>query len=561
MNLVKRIDRLPKPRRSADAMQPLFEAISNSVQATREKYGKSVGAKGRIIVSVNTNRKRLNISATVQDNGMGLDKKHFAAFLETDTDNKIAIGGKGVGRLLWLDCFENIEIETVYKDGAVSRIRSFEFKLSPRDQIKNLKQKKAAPSSSAGVIVKFSGLRNNGYKQKFPGRPLFVVYHLASHFLPMFISDNCPSITLECDKTYKFPEDINEIIKRRKDVPKIKSKKHGDFKLTMMECDKIASSDLKGTHFVHFIAHDRTVRSQAIDGKLGFKFFGEDGRSVFHACIFGEFLDRNVNQERTDFTFADSVIEDIVNEVCMPHVEEFLEGPLADHKKEQSEVVSSIVASYPSVEFGSVKELQKHVPLGELHDDAIYSHLSRERFRRDQRQAASIKATFSRLKVEGASIEEFYSKIKDASAAIESAAQRSLAEYVVRRRVVLDFLELLIRKVRDSVSDASYQREDVLHAFICPVKIATVGKQKRVSSAQSHELWVVDERLTFTQYFSSDVAFSELVKMSDSNERADLVIFDRIHGLRQSGQPSRVLLVEFKRPGRTNYDANENPQH
>lgn len=299
MNLVKRIDRLPKPRRSADAMQPLFEAISNSVQATREKYGKSVAVKGRIIVSVNTNRKRSNLSATVQDNGVGLDKKHYAAFLETDTDGKIAIGGKGVGRLLWLDCFERIEIVTIYKDGTALHERSFEFKLTPSNQIKNLKERKAAPSSETGVIVKFSGLRDNGYKQKFPGRPLFLVYHLASHFLPMFISDNCPNITLECGETHNFPEDIDKIITRRQDIPKIKSKNFGHFRLTMMECDKVASSDLKGSHFVHFIAHDRTVKSQPIDGRLGFKFFGEDGRSVFHACIFGEFLDRNVNQERT----------------------------------------------------------------------------------------------------------------------------------------------------------------------------------------------------------------------------------------------------------------------
>ena len=39
-----------------------------------------------------------------------------------------------------------------------------------------------------------------------------------------------------------------------------------------------------------------------------------------------------------------------------------------------------------------------------------------------------------------------------------------------------------------------------------------------------------------------------------------MLIFDYVHGLRQTEEPSKVLLVEFKRPGRTNYADNENPQ-
>lgn len=560
MNLMKRIERLPKPRRSADAMQPLFEAISNSIQSTREKFGKAVGAKGRIMVEITTGRKRAPVSIIVQDNGVGLDKKNYEAFLETDTDNKFEIGGKGVGRLLWLDCFEKIHVETRYQDAKSTRSRNFDFKLSSDEQIKNLREAKLSSPVGTGVIIKFSGLRNNGYKAKFPGRPLYVVQHLASHFLSIFIGDNCPQITVQCGETYNFPKDIDKIIVRRENIKEVKSKKYGIFSLSLMECDKVASSDLKGTHFIHFIAHDRTVRSQPIGGKLGFKYFGSEERSVFHACIFGDFLNKNVNQERTGFNFEDAVIEEIVNDVCMPKIENFLSVPLATHKKEQGEIVSKIVSTYPSVEFGSLEELQKVIPLGELSDDAIFGHLSRQRFRRDQKQSDVIRSILNKLKGDDVIGKEFYSAVKEASEAVEVAEQKSLAEYIIRRKAVLDFLEVLIRKVRNSADDSSYQRENVLHSFICPLKVSTVGKSRQISSATSHELWVVDERLTFTQYFSSDMPFTELAKQYDSNERADLLIFDRVHGLRQSDQPSKVLLVEFKRPGRTSYGGNENPQ-
>jgi hypothetical protein len=160
-----------------------------------------------------------------------------------------------------------------------------------------------------------------------------------------------------------------------------------------------------------------------------------------------------------------------------------------------------------------------------------------------------------------ATLDSFTSAISDAGKAIEDAEQRSLAEYVLRRKVVLDFIELLLQKVRDDTRDSAYQREDVLHSFICPMRVNTlVSGEKKVESAASHDLWIIDERLTFAQYFSSDVEFSTLSAAAESSDRPDVLIFDYVHGLRQVAEPSKVLLIEFKKPGRKSYDDDENPQ-
>src|SRR4051812_36403907 len=113
-NLVKRIERLPKRTNASGAMQPLFEAISNAIHSTQGKFGERVSRRGRVVVTVNTDRRKDHVWATVEDNGLGLDDTNWNAFLTTDTDNKVDIGGKGIGRLLWLDCFENIEINSVF---------------------------------------------------------------------------------------------------------------------------------------------------------------------------------------------------------------------------------------------------------------------------------------------------------------------------------------------------------------------------------------------------------------------------------------------------------------
>lgn len=560
-NLVKRVERLPKPTNVAGAMQPLFEAISNAIHSTQARFGNDVANHGQITVTVATNREKKNVWATVEDNGFGLDDKNWDAFTTTDTDNKIQIGGKGVGRLLWLDCFERIFVSSVYKGEDCFMRRQFNFVLKLKNQIQDEAIERLDDAADTSFFVRFESLRPNGYQEKFPGRDSYVFQHLTSHFLPVFIGGRAPLVTVHVgNETRYYPEAIKDIVHRRDPEIEIETQEYGLLKLTLMECDKVASSDLKGSHFVHFIAHDRTVHSQAIDGKLGLKYFGDDSDRVFHSILTGEYFDKNVNQERTSFIFEDAIIERIINDVCTPFIEDFLKEPLAKLSKEQREMIEIITSTYPSVAFGDAEELQGRVPSGELSKDAIYGHLARERFRRDEKQAEKIRAVLLRLKDTAADANMLATAIADASKALEDAEQRSLAEYVVRRKVVLDFIEILLEKVRDDARDSSYQREDILHSFLCPVKVNNIGTARRVEPAASHDLWIVDERLTFAEYFSSDVEFNALAKAFDSDERADVLIFDYVHGLRQTEEPSKVLLVEFKRPGRTDYTDDENPQ-
>ncbi|WP_050574878.1 ATP-binding protein [Sinorhizobium medicae] len=561
-NLVKRIERLPKPTNAGAALQPLFEAIMNAIHATQERFGDSVAGLGRVDVNVAINRKKSNVTVTVEDNGLGLNEKNWDAFTTTDTDNKIKIGGKGVGRLMWLDCFERISIQSTYADGEQRMIKSFDFVLDVENQIRNLQHSQSTDGDTGSFSVSFRGLRDNGYFDKFPGRGEFVFQHLMSHFLPTFIGGRCPVVIVRVgDETRKYPEDIFNIVYRTETPPKLKSKEYGELTLTLMECDKIASSDMKGDHFIHFIAHDRTVHSQSIDSKLGFKYFGEDEKRVFHAILTGKYLDEHVNQERTAFTFPDSELQEIINSQCMPHVEVFLAEPIAALKKIRVQTIDDIVSTYPSVRFGEIEELQKKVPMGETAPDAIYGHLARERFRRDVRQAEKIRDVMLRLKDDKVTVDTFRSTIKEASQHMEEAEQRSLAEYIVRRKGVLDLLEILLEKVKDESHTVNYQREDVLHSFICPVRVNNIpGAGRKLEASSSHDLWIIDERLTFAEYFSSDMEFHKLSSLAEGDERPDVLIFDQVHGLRQKGDTSKVMLVEFKRPGRKDYDYDENPQ-
>ena len=560
-DLVARIRRLPKPRDAAAALQPLFEAVSNAIHSTQDKFGADVARKGRVSVSVDTDRQKAGVRVVVRDNGMGLDERNWRAFTTMDTAHKLSRGGKGVGRLLWLDCFERIEVASVFRENGAFKRRSFGFALSNDGQIDGLKTAPADGETDSWFEASFEGLAAGGYRDKFPGRGFYVFQHMISHFLPVFIGNGCPVIEVRVDKDRRrFPDRIDDVIHRKETISGLSGSDYGTFDLTLMECSKVASTSLDGKHHIHFVAHERAVVSRKIDNKLGLGFFGDGADRVLQAVLSGEFLDSSVNQERTAFQFKDADIEKLIGGICIDRIEDFLEGPLATVRLSQEKTIETITETYPSVRFGDMDELRRKIPSGELSDDAIYGHLSRERYRRDRKQASRIRSVFQDLKESAFDLDNFHSKIEEAREAIEDAEQRSLTEYVVRRKVVLDFMDLLLEKVRDDTRDSSYAPERALHSFICPMRTATIGNGGRGFEAASHDLWIVDERLTFAQYFSSDVPFSQLSSdTSDRARRPDLLVFDRVHGLRASTESSKVLLVEFKRPGRTSYRDNEEP--
>ena len=132
----------------------------------------------------------------------------------------------------------------------------------------------------------------------------------------------------------------------------------------------------------------------------------------------------------------------------------------------------------------------------------------------------------------------------------------------MRRKIVLDVLDVLIRRVRE-IGDGKndHHLERTLHQFICPMKVRGDDPSKIERSA--HDLWVIDERLTFAKYFSSDEPFLKLVEGSVSAERMDLFVFDRLHGLGLGSEEPlrRVMLVEFKKPGRKEYDERYSPMN
>ena len=92
----------------------MFEAVSNAFYALEDRFGQKQLAEGRVTITVSDLADPEKIEVVVGDNGIGIDKARYDAFCEIDTDFKRLKGGKGVGRLFWLDAFGEIRVDSIY---------------------------------------------------------------------------------------------------------------------------------------------------------------------------------------------------------------------------------------------------------------------------------------------------------------------------------------------------------------------------------------------------------------------------------------------------------------
>jgi hypothetical protein len=90
--------------------------------------------------------------------------------------------------------------------------------------------------------------------------------------------------------------------------------------------------------------------------------------------------------------------------------------------------------------------------------------------------------------------------------------------------------------------------------IICPMR-----KDSQQLQFNDHNLWMVDDRLPFFKFFASDVELKKYCE-ARSDERPDLAFFyDACLAWREGENTDTVVIVEFKRPMRTDYSHGRDP--
>jgi len=135
---------------------------------------------------------------------------------------------------------------------------------------------------------------------------------------------------------------------------------------------------------------------------------------------------------------------------------------------------------------------------------------------------------------------------------INDFGKSNLAQYITHRHIMLDLLEKSM-KWNDT---RKYEYEKVIHNMIFPLKTTSDN-----IDFDQQNLWIIDEKLAYHQYLASDTELSKMDPLeNESNERPDLIIFNKPIAFVEDAQPFQsIVIIEFKRPGKTDYNEETNP--
>src|SRR5207253_1096953 len=94
-------------------------------------------------------------------------------------------------------------------------------------------------------------------------------------------------------------------------------------------------------------------------------------------------------------------------------------------------------------------------------------------------------------------------------------------------------------------TDGKYSAEGVVHDIIFPRR-----SDSETTTFEEHNLWIVDERLNFASYLSSDIPLDH----TKNADRPDLIAYDRRVVFRGDNEASNpVTIFEFKKPQRDDF--------
>lgn len=553
-------------------LMPLFEAITNSIQAIKEaKQGKN----GSITVCIHreSNAPSLKnikvpppvIGFSITDNGIGFNEENYNSFDTSDSRHKYNIGGKGVGRFTWLKVFDNVEITSLFKDNGSLKRRVFAFTLGDVEWDGTLQD--VDMSVHQQTTVKLFGFKK-AYQDHCPKNGATIARKIIEHFLTHFSIVRVPKIVLK-DEFDDSVIDLNDEFEKK---IKIKVGREqlviGGHKLSLIHFYlRVGTGD--SLHNVHLCVDNRSAEEyplKRLNRIFEEKLYDDNRPFIYSCCVSGEFFDKRADDSRTKLDLVDNKLDlrsgveptrdAILTEICK-HAEKNLAEFLTPIKERNFNRVREFIQKNPRYRplLGARKNWLENIRCG-LSDEELNVELFKlsQKLESENLQDGQ-KLKQSRIdKKTAESLAEHKRKLDKYLEETNAIGFAKLAEYIIHRRAVINF----INECKKQLPDGSYEYEKAIHNVVFPM-----GKtSETIQTADQSNLWLLDDRLSYHYHLASDIQNSQLEKIEVRNDsqddRMDLVVlqtFDRPHAfVSTSDQPFHsVTIVEFKRPMRDDY--------
>lgn len=563
INLTGRVKNFNLPKNKP--LLPLFEAIVNSIHSIEERkqYDNSFSEgvitiksvrDSQIVLSEVENSLQEIVGFIIEDNGMGFNERNLNSFMESDSTYKADKGGKGVGRFSWLKAFEKTSICSVYVDDGEYVKRSFEFSASNPEIDDSLED--CQESNGNLTTVSLENYKTE-YRQNLPKSGETIAIKIIQHCLVYFLSKDCPKIFFDDDgERFFLNKMFNETIKTDENEQSFSI----NGKVFTLLNVKMEEASLNGSK-LYLCANNRVVDEKELDKSiidLDKQIF-QKHQFYYVGVLTSEYLDNNVDMNRLSFNIPDKG-NDLVSDVSLEQIMEIscskIEEYLKDYLEPIKEEKQLRICKYVTEEAPQFRHLLKYMPADiskikpNLSDDKLDDELHQIKRKFDKGVKADNKKLLEKIENGFDSDYEYKQLFEKQICKISEANKAELANYVAHRKIIISLLENGIRK-NDS---EKFNKESYVHNLIYPMRTTSDD-----IDYENHNLWLIDEKLAYCSFISSDIPFNN----DNKEERTDIMILDNPVAVsddeNDGSEFDTIVLFELKRPMRDDYSTSENP--
>lgn len=533
----------------------VLEAVINSIHSIEERIEKDTEKfKGKILIDIKRRDTLIEgikeiKSIAIIDNGIGFTESNMESFLTADSDYKSKIGGKGIGRFTWLKVFQNVFVESIYKDFDEEKLinrRTFSFTLNNDEIIDDLNiyhdeyvDNKTTILLENPILDYNKGLCKNTVDIANIIIEHYIEYLLANSNIEIDIRDESKTVSIN-QLIINGLIDSKEVEFNIDEIP---------FKIKHL----LLKKDLQKNSYIYWAANNRIVKKDKLDNYIntikGATF--HNGDAYYVAILSSDYLDLNVSDNRLAFNIPNDD-EGLFNNIltlsqiiksAKHRIQDYLRDEL-NRLQDQNEnrvrkYISSVAPEYQYLLKYKKDEIRTFDPT--LNDDKLELMLHKLEIEHTKNLLRAAKKVKTSRDIDG-----YKELLEKTIKQLSESNQAKLAKYIAHRRVIIDLFEDGLK-----IKDEKYQKEAYIHNLIYPMKLTN---EENIENY--HNLWLIDERLAFCEYIASDEALKK------RGDRPDLLFLDNSAAFSDeagSDYYNTISIVELKRPMRKGYSNEDNP--
>tara|TARA_B100000378_G_C18049586_1_gene412892 strand:+ start:250 stop:2379 length:2130 start_codon:yes stop_codon:yes gene_type:complete len=519
---------IPKIKKSKNKLQPLFEAITNSLESLQLVEDQNFQKRIKIQILLNKNllsseKEKFDFQEfLIEDNGIGFTDSEFDRIVNLN-DNRKGFLNKGTGRVQFLHFFEKSQYSSLYrKNGSINELWERKLELSKKKAfldknsiIKYISNEKTDELNRSTVLRLQNTLNESDQSFYSELTPEDLKNAIIDHYLSYF-----------CENRNNFPEFtiqrlINDHLKDEtkivgSDIPEVdyETPFHVNYSEINGDGKKIIPTDeVEKFHLKSFVIDKDKLEKNSLSlvskGQIAKKLKIENLSSSDHISgkrylflLSGKYIDERDSDNRGDLKiptqeeFKDKSHElfsdkEILIENLQSNANEIINDYYSEIKKKKEDKQRNLrkLMDMFLLDRETVEKL--NITINDS-DAEILKKVYQSDAQSVAKRDAEIKQKIEDLDKLGTKsenyTEELEKSVNELVRTIPLQNRTSLTHYVARRKLVLELFEKIMEKQLESLKTRGFIDEDLLHNLIF---------QQSSENSQDSDLWIFNEEFIY----------------------------------------------------------------